>query len=70
MLRFFERYFTTSLVYFSVNTETFLLPDLGKLKRMKVLHDNSGTAPSWFLDKVSHDLLAFNDVLSHNAWDM
>ncbi|XP_057314445.1 uncharacterized protein LOC130655679 isoform X2 [Hydractinia symbiolongicarpus] len=36
----------------SVDQQTFTLPDLGKLKRMKILHDNSGSAPSWYLDKV------------------
>jgi len=35
-----------------MDKQTFLLPDLGKLKRMKILHDNTGTAPSWYLDKI------------------
>eukprot|EP00795_Rhopilema_esculentum_P005038 gene5038-148_t len=37
----------------SVDTQTFVLPDLGKLKKMRILHDNSGAAPSWFLKKVT-----------------
>ena len=40
------------LICCSVDTKTFVLPDLGKLKRVRVLHDNSGAAPSWFLKKV------------------
>ena len=37
---------------FSVDSKTFILPDLGELKKVRVLHDNSGAAPSWFLKKV------------------
>ena len=28
------------------------LPELGDLRKVRVLHDNSGLNPSWFLDKV------------------
>lgn len=34
----------------------FTLPDLGKLKKMKILHDNTGAAPSWYLNKVSYNI--------------
>lgn len=29
-----------------------MLPDLGKLRQVRILHDNSGSNPSWFLEKV------------------
>ncbi|XP_022799604.1 uncharacterized protein LOC111337536 isoform X3 [Stylophora pistillata] len=35
------------------DTNTLVLPDLGKLRQVRILHDNSGTTPSWFLQKVT-----------------
>ncbi|XP_078359624.1 uncharacterized protein LOC144644082 isoform X3 [Oculina patagonica] len=34
-------------------TNTLVLPDLGKLRQVRILHDNSGSTPSWFLEKVT-----------------
>ena len=34
------------------DTNTLVLPDLGKLRQVRILHDNSGSTPSWFLEKV------------------
>ena len=36
------------------DTNTLILPDLGKLRQVRILHDNSGTTPSWFLQKVRY----------------
>ncbi|CAB4020375.1 C-type mannose receptor 2 [Paramuricea clavata] len=36
----------------SVDTQVMSLPELGDLRKVRVLHDNSGNDPSWFLDKV------------------
>ena len=30
------------------------LPNIGKLTRIKIGHDNSGSFPGWHLDKVNH----------------
>lgn len=35
------------------DTNTLVLPDLGKLRQVRILHDNSGSTPSWFLEKVT-----------------
>lgn len=35
------------------DTSTLILPDLGKLRQVRILHDNSGTTPSWFLQKLT-----------------
>ncbi|XP_027047022.1 uncharacterized protein LOC113674731 isoform X3 [Pocillopora damicornis] len=35
------------------DTNTLVLPDLGKLRQVRILHDNSGSTPSWFLQKVT-----------------
>ncbi|XP_032238898.2 uncharacterized protein LOC5513456 isoform X2 [Nematostella vectensis] len=34
-------------------SETMLLPELGELKKIRILHDNSGENPSWFVDNVT-----------------
>ena len=36
------------------------LPELGDLRKVRVLHDNSGLNPSWFLDKV---IVTFHKLL-------
>jgi hypothetical protein len=35
-----------------VDTVMVQLPDLGKVTRVHVRHDNTGIAPSWFLDRL------------------
>lgn len=42
------------------DTNTLVLPDLGKLRQVRILHDNSGSTPSWFLQKVRKPLRCFN----------
>lgn len=41
-----------SLFFLRNDTNTLVLPDLGKLRQVRILHDNSGSTPSWFLEKV------------------
>lgn len=36
----------------SVDTQVMSLPELGDLRKIRVLHDNIGDHPSWLLDKV------------------
>lgn len=38
------------------DTNTLVLPDLGKLRQVRILHDNSGSTPSWFLEKVQENI--------------
>ena len=52
-------YETKYFLSYSEDMQTFLLPDLGRLKRMKVLHDNTGTAPSWYLKKVIYNIVHY-----------
>lgn len=56
--------FTAFLPFFLGNTAICLLPpvqvdmfsikaiDLGELKKLRIRHDNSGSRPSWFLERV------------------
>ena len=46
----------TFLFIDSVDTQVMSLPELGDLRKVRVLHDNSGDDPSWFLDKVIYNL--------------
>ncbi|XP_065670469.1 uncharacterized protein LOC100203426 isoform X18 [Hydra vulgaris] len=53
----------------SADQQTFALPDLGNLKRVRILHDNSGSAPSWFLSKVEvTDELGHTEEFPCNDW--
>ncbi|XP_065639355.1 uncharacterized protein LOC100203426 isoform X11 [Hydra vulgaris] len=53
----------------STDQQTFALPDLGNLKRVRILHDNSGSAPSWFLSKVEvTDELGHTEEFPCNDW--
>lgn len=35
-----------------VDVFTIKAIDLGELKKLRIRHDNSGTSPSWFLERV------------------
>ena len=48
---------------FSVDTQVMSLPELGDLRKVRVLHDNSGANPSWFLDKVI--VLVFSQIVTN-----
>ncbi|MGW7042201.1 PLAT/LH2 domain-containing protein [Streptomyces avermitilis] len=37
----------------SVDTFTHTLRDLGDLYRIRIRHDNSGSRPGWFLDRIT-----------------
>ena len=37
-------------------------PSVGTLKRIRIGHDNSGTGPGWFLDKVEVEDLGLSRV--------
>jgi len=49
---------------FTTRTDEFFIESasLGKLKRLRVSHDNSGPSPGWFLDKVIVDDVTSNRV--------
>ena len=57
--------FLLKFLNFSVDSKTFVLPDLGELQKVRVLHDNSGAAPSWFLKKVSLLALAVGYAINN-----
>ena len=52
----------TFLFIDSVDTQVMSLPELGDLRKVRVLHDNSGDDPSWFLDKVIYNLQLIFDL--------
>ncbi|ESO99261.1 hypothetical protein LOTGIDRAFT_141911, partial [Lottia gigantea] len=35
---------------------TFIAPVIDQIERIKIGHDNTGTGPGWFLDKVTIDI--------------
>jgi hypothetical protein len=46
----------------------FVLPDLGKLKKIKIKHDTTGDHSSWLLDKVEISDKNSKYIFECNDW--
>ena len=42
-------------MYFRVDEFPLEFPSIGKIRKLRIGHDNSGVGPGWYLDKVIVD---------------
>jgi len=66
VFKYFLRYFIFPLIFYSNRKDEFTIEcsSVGELNKILIAHNNKGTAPGWFLDRI-----LIEDIHEHRIYE-